>query len=94
MQTDTPTTPPVRMRTEAAAQYLSASHGLGLEAKTLRNWRAQGRGPRCRYLGTIPLYDRAELDRWAQEEALTDTNPISVGRRTRRAQKLAEQAAA
>ncbi|HUC16337.1 MAG TPA: hypothetical protein VMA37_01455 [Acetobacteraceae bacterium] len=94
MQTGTQDAPPVRMRTEAAAEYLSSSHGLGLEAKTLRNWRAQGRGPRCRYLGIHPLYDRDELDRWAREEALTDTNPISAGRRARRAQKLAEAAAA
>ena len=94
MQPDTPNTPAERLRNDDAANYLKNKHGLPIEGKTLRNWRAQGRGPRCRYLGTVPLYDRGELDRWAHEEALTDTNPISVGRRMRRAQKLAEQAAA
>lgn len=93
--TDTPTAFPVRMPTEQAAEYLAQVHGLPIDHKTLRNWRSQGtKGPRCRYLGTKPLYERQELDRWGTEEALTDTNPISVTRRARRAEKLGEQAGA
>jgi hypothetical protein len=67
---------PVRLRSHEAAKYLRDVHGLPFEPKTLRNWRAGGRrGPSCRYLGTLPLYDRAELDRWAQHDALTAECP-------------------
>ena len=72
---------PTRMRCDAAAQYLKAQHGLPVLPKTLRNWRAAGRGPKCRYLGTLPIYDRIELDRWVEEDALKAECP---SRRTRR----------
>jgi hypothetical protein len=75
-----------RMRTEAASRYLKDKHGLPVEEKTLRNWRASDRGPRCRYLGTLPLYDRTELDRWAEEDALQPECPT---RRTRRLARAA-----
>ena len=82
---------PPRMRTDQAAQYLTEVHGLPVQEKTLRNWRAGGRrGPRCRYLGTLPLYDRGELDSWVVEDAL---QPESPTRRTRRAAAEAARAA-
>ena len=78
----TPADWPPRMRTDMAALYLSEVHGLPLEEKTLRNWRAAGRpGPVCRYLGSLPLYDRPELDRWATDDALSPVSPISRARR-------------
>jgi hypothetical protein len=83
---------PPRMRTEQAARYLTDEHGLPVEEKTLRNWRAGGRrGPTCRYLGTLPLYDRTELDRWAENDALQPESPTT---RTRRLAREATQAAA
>lgn len=79
---------PPRMRTDHAARYLTEVHGLPLEEKTLRNWRASGRrGPACRYLGTLPLYDRTELDRWAESDALQAECP------TRRTRRIAREAA-
>jgi hypothetical protein len=76
---------PLRMRTEQAATYLTQVHGLPLEEKTLRNWRVGGRrGPQCRYLGTLPLYDRAELDRWADDDALQPESPVARTRRLAR----------
>jgi hypothetical protein len=79
---------PPRMRTDQAARYLTEEHGLPLEEKTLRNWRAADqRGPACRFLGTLPLYDRIELDRWAEHDALQAECP------TRRTRRIAKEAA-
>jgi len=79
---------PRRMRTSHAARYLTDVHGIPVVEKTLRNWRASGtRGPVCRYLGTLPLYDLSELDRWAEEDALQAESP------TRRTRRLAREAA-
>jgi hypothetical protein len=80
---------PDRMLTEQASEYLKEKHGLPAEPKTLRNWRALGRGPKCRYFGTLPIYDRPVLDRWAEEDALADENPVARTRRLRRAAREA-----
>ena len=63
---------PARMQTNAAADYLQRVHGLPIKPKTLRNKRCERTGPRCRYFGSVPLYDRAALDDWAESEALAD----------------------
>jgi hypothetical protein len=75
---------PPRMRTEQSAIYLAQAHGLPVEEKTLRNWRAAGRGPACRYLGALPLYDKSELDRWAEHDALKTESPMRRNRRAAR----------
>ena len=82
---------PPRMRTEKAAAYLNSVHGIPAQEKTMRNWRAAektmrnwraaGRGPACKYLGTMPLYDRVELDRWAEYDALQAESPMRRNRR-------------
>jgi hypothetical protein len=68
---------PRRMRTDIAARYLTEVQSLPVQPKTLRNWRAAGRGPACRYMGTLPIYDRPELDLWAIEDALKSSCPTS-----------------
>ena len=73
---------PPRMRTARAAAYLNSVHGIPAQEKTMRNWRAAGRGPACKYLGTMPLYDRVELDRWAEYEALQAESPMRRNRRS------------
>jgi len=78
---------PKRLLTDLAARYLRERHGLPIQPKTLRNWRAAGRKPRCRYFGTTPIYDRAELDSFV-EEALKDECPTT---RTRRLAKEAKR---
>ena len=85
MQTITKLWPKLLNSKEAAA-YLREVHGIPVEPKTMRNQRHGGRGPKCQYYGTIPLYTPSELDRWATEEALTDESPIT---RTRRIAKAA-----
>jgi hypothetical protein len=81
---------PPRMRTGQAARYLTEVHGLPSQEKTLRNWRSTGRGPTCQYYGTLPLYDRPELDRWAENDALKPESP--TGRTRRLARQGARQA--
>jgi hypothetical protein len=73
--------PQNKMPTDQAAAYLYKVHGLPVQPKTMRNWRAAGRGPRCRYFGTKPIYDRSELDDYA-ENALSDESPITRARRS------------
>jgi hypothetical protein len=80
---------PMRLDTAAAARYLRDKHGIPIEEKTLRNRRAAGkrRGPACRYFGVKPLYDVAELDRWAQKDALEPENPVRRNMRLREASR-------
>jgi hypothetical protein len=55
---------PTRLNTDEAAAYLQQKHGLPVTAKHLRSHRqsARPRGPACRYLGPLALYDCSELD--------------------------------
>jgi hypothetical protein len=87
--------PVKRHDTDSAADYLSNKLGIPIEPKTLRNWRAAGKkGPKCRYFGAKPLYDEPELDRWAEEEALSLENPVRRNRRLRAERRAAREAAA
>ena len=79
---------PDRMPTGRAALYLQEVAGLPAEPKTMRKWRALGKGPTCRYFGTMPIYERDELDRWAQA-ALSDETPLSKPRKPRAAVRQA-----
>jgi hypothetical protein len=71
--------------TEDAAGYLREKHGLPVTGKTLRNKRANRKGPACRYFGNKPLYDEAELDRYAREDALQPEPPARRNKRLREA---------
>jgi len=82
---------PKKMRSAEAARYLTEVHGLPIEDKTLRNWRALERGPKCKYLGNLPIYEQHVLDHYAEHEALKEESPL---RRSRRAAAHAQQAAA
>jgi hypothetical protein len=75
-----------RLDTDDAADYLTDEKGLQTEPKTLQNWRGAGKGPAVQYYGQKPLYERAELDRWAAEDALTAESPL-----TRRARERAQR---
>jgi hypothetical protein len=74
---------PTRLNTDEAAAYLQQKHGLPVTAKHLRSHRqsARPRGPACRYLGPLALYDCSELDRWAFEDALQPESPTARTRR-------------
>jgi hypothetical protein len=74
---------PTRMDTATAARYLRDEHGLPTDPKTLVNHRALRKGPAVRYFGAKPLYDRTELDRWANEEALQPISPLTRNARRR-----------
>ena len=93
-QTETPDWPS-HLKNDDAAGYLQLCHGLPITPKTLRNRRSAGTGPKCRYFGTIPIYDRSVLDHWATTEALTDESPVTrMRRRAKTARALAAAAAA
>jgi hypothetical protein len=74
---------PKRMDTATAARYLREEHGLPTDPKTLVNHRALRKGPTVRYFGAKPLYDRTELDRWANDEALQPISPLTRNARLR-----------
>jgi hypothetical protein len=63
-----------RLRSNEAAEYLRALHGLPISDKTLRNRRSVGTGPACQYFGTVPLYSPKALNEWASAE-LRDQPP-------------------
>jgi hypothetical protein len=73
---------PLRLLTDQASDYLAAVHHLPVDPKLLKALRGRGRdGPRCRWLGTTAIYDRSDLDAWAETEALQDENPTARTRR-------------
>ena len=74
---------PRRMETKDASEYLRDEHGIPVEPGTLANLRAQRRGPRVVYFGWKPLYERDELDRWAEEDALQPESPLTRRARLR-----------
>jgi hypothetical protein len=74
---------PRRMETKDASEYLRDEHGIPVEPGTLANMRAQRRGPRVVYFGWKPLYERDELDRWAEEDALQPESPLTRRARVR-----------
>ncbi|CKH13003.1 helix-turn-helix domain-containing protein [Mycolicibacterium smegmatis] len=48
---------------------MEVSELLGVPEPTLRWWRYEGRGPRCYRLGGRKVvYDRADLERWVEEQ--------------------------
>lgn len=55
---------------------------LSLSPKTLAGWTSEGRGPRCRKLGTTRpcavRYSKVDLDRWI-ETARSRHKPSRVG---------------
>jgi excisionase family DNA binding protein len=55
-----------RLTIQQAAEY------LGVTVPTMYRWRARRRGPRAMRTGRrgALVYPRAELERWAKEEAL------------------------
>jgi hypothetical protein len=51
-------------RRQQAGDYLREKYGVG-STKSLDKMAVVGGGPAIIYNGRIPLYDEAELDRWA-----------------------------
>ena len=47
---------------------------LGLQAKTLLNWRVSGRGPVYRKLGGRVMYDLDDVQRWIDASKRTSTS--------------------
>ena len=52
---------------------------VGIKPQTLRNWKAQRIGPPFRKLGTITLYDEAELRAWLKART-TETHNAPASR--------------
>ena len=55
------------MTTKQFVRDKKAADILGLKPQTLRNWRAQGKGPPyMRVMGRVVVYDPTELIKWAE----------------------------
>jgi hypothetical protein len=79
-----PETWPRFLDTNLSAAYLSQILGLQVEPQTLANYRALGKGPKWKYFGQKPLAERTELERWVNEEALSDESPLTRRARERK----------
>src|SRR6516165_3326506 len=53
----------------AGGRFATQVIGIQIEAPTLANYRAAGKGPSWKYFGQKPLTTPAEIERWATEEA-------------------------
>jgi len=68
-----------RLRRSDVPAYLMQKHGIPIALATLNKLATVGGGPAMRYAGRIPLYDVADLDRWA-EARLSDPVTSTSGR--------------
>lgn len=69
--------------TPAASQYLKKTHDLDQTAKTLRNRRWAGTGPRWHFWGRIPYTTPELLDEWVEQmlsEAAVNRRQVREGR--------------
>ena len=57
-----------RLRRWEAADYLKIVHGIEVAPASLAKWASVGGGPTYQKLNRTPLYQTAELDRWAAEK--------------------------
>lgn len=57
-----------RLRRDEASEYLLVVHGLTVAVATLNKKASVGGGPSFCKFGRSPLYEPAELDRWAEEK--------------------------
>ncbi len=58
----------VRYRSDEAAVYLEAAHGLTIAMRTLDKYRSVGGGPKFQKFNHSALYHRDDLDAWAIEK--------------------------
>jgi hypothetical protein len=82
----TPPNWPHRMRTALASPYLRAVHGVPAAPQTMARWRVEGGGPAYRLCGRFPIYERKDLDTWA-ESRLTKAHASSTAHRVAKAQQ-------
>lgn len=64
---------PLLRRKEASA-YLFEKHGLSYSPDTLANYANRPIGPPFEYIGDIPFYRPAQLDRWAKPRKPTESS--------------------
>ena len=62
---DQKTAPIRRLRRAEASKYLMEHWGLSYTVGTLAKLAVEGGGPRFSYASRFPLYDPADLDKWA-----------------------------
>jgi hypothetical protein len=77
--------------TAQAARFATQVIGIQIEAQTLANYRAAGKGPSWKYFGQKSLTTPTEIERWAAEDALTDVSPLT--RRARERERAARRSA-
>ena len=68
--TDTTETPSVSrlLRREAAAEYITETHGYPCSPKTLAKLACIGGGPAFRRASRFPLYAQSDLDEWVRSK--------------------------
>jgi predicted DNA-binding transcriptional regulator AlpA len=59
----------------------------GIKAKTFRNWRSRGKGPRYTKLGRIPRYEIQDVEAWIRscpvgggQSELRAVAPVGAGK--------------
>jgi hypothetical protein len=60
------TTPPPRLNTPDAVNYLLTRHGIRVAESTMKAWAWRGGGPEFQKSGPHRLYTPGRLDVWAE----------------------------
>ena len=69
-----------RLRRKEASAYLLEKHGVPTAVATLAKMATVGGGPAITYFGRIPLYDRTDLDAWADSKLAAPVSSTSERR--------------
>ncbi|HWT62502.1 MAG TPA: hypothetical protein VN150_07935 [Ochrobactrum sp.] len=56
-----------RLRRKDVPEYLRITHGIDIAYATLEKLASVGGGPAMQYVGRFPLYNKTDLDEWANE---------------------------
>ena len=73
MRTALPTHEPLESVLSPLLTAREAGRYLHLNARTLANWRALGKGPRFIRSGSRALYRQSELERWLDAQTFAHT---------------------
>lgn len=56
---------------------------LGVQVRTLANWRVQGRGPKYVRIGRRPFYRNSDIEGWLEERVFSHTGAELATRTSR-----------
>lgn len=70
----------ISFNTKQASQYLNDTYGLPVTPGTLEVWRSLGRGPRYNKVTRWVIYQRVDLDKFAEGRTIETMDSVGSTR--------------